>query len=330
MKLTSIIKRAFAIALIVMLIPVYAFAEDTDSFFEYIEPWVASVCDLSNKEPFTGGATGVTPGEGEIVFDFRESWYTMRFVHAKSCKQFNYFECDELLGVLFQLLNEFDAIQAGMPDGEKLVFKVLMNEKLWIDIDSKNYAKYFAGGISSLNGSASTDDAPTNASNAASTEAADSELPTELAKEPSVFNPSYMADAYNGSISDFFEISGSGDHSKIDEYFKIALQQESNGTVTYTNSDGMIKLTFKARGRNYAANEVTFWTSHEYEYRNIPQFCFAWAIAKNRLDGTNALDFMEWINGADEGAAFTSPKFNAAYSLDPDHYSSFTITEAQD
>ena len=142
----------------------------------------------------------------------------------------------------------------------------------------------------------------------------------------SVFEPKKMVEAYNNSISSFFDVIAEGkDHSDLDKQFEVVLQSESDGEVIYMSADGAIVITFYAPDENTKASKMTFWTSGKSEYKNIPQLAFGWAISINNVDGVMGLDFFQWLNESQDGDTYTSGPYNATYSLVSGEYSSFTL-----
>lgn len=142
----------------------------------------------------------------------------------------------------------------------------------------------------------------------------------------SVFDPQKMVDAYNGSISSFFDVIAEGkNHSELDKQFEVALQSESDGEVIYSSADGAIVITYYAPDKDTKASKMTFWTSGKSEYKNIPQLAFGWAVANNYADGVFGLDFFEWLNAAQNGDTYDSDAYTATYSLVSGEYSSFTL-----
>lgn len=142
----------------------------------------------------------------------------------------------------------------------------------------------------------------------------------------SVFEPKKMVEAYNGSISSFFDVIADGkNHSELDKQFEVSLQSASNGEVVYASADGAIVITFYAPDEDTKATKMTFWTSGKTEYKNIPQLAFGWAISSNYVDGVIGLDFFQWLNGSQDGDTYTSEPYNATYSLVSGEFSSFTL-----
>jgi hypothetical protein len=142
----------------------------------------------------------------------------------------------------------------------------------------------------------------------------------------SVFEPKKMVEAYNGSISSFFDVIAEGkNHSEIDKQFEVTLQSEADGEVVYASADRAIVITFYAPDENTKASKMTFWTSGKSEYKNIPQLVFGWAISSNYVDGVIGLDFFQWLNDSQDGNTYESEPYNAAYSLVSGEYSSFTL-----
>lgn len=142
----------------------------------------------------------------------------------------------------------------------------------------------------------------------------------------SVFEPKKMVEAYNGSISSFFDVIADGkNHAELDKQFEVTLQSESDGEVVYSSDDGAIVITFYASDENTKASKMTFWTSGKSEYKNIPQLAFAWAISSNYVDGVIGLDFFQWLNESQDGDTYKSEPYNATYSLVSGEYSSFTL-----
>lgn len=152
-------------------------------------------------------------------------------------------------------------------------------------------------------------------------------LSLDMLRNPiSVFEPKKMIEAYNASISSFFDVIAEGkNHSEIDRQFKVALQSESDGKVVYASADGAIVVTYYAPDENTKASKMTFWTSAESEYKNIPQLVFGWAISSNFVDSVMDLDFFMWLNDSRDGDTYTNELYNATYSLVVDEYSSFTL-----
>lgn len=310
------------LVVIVLIAPIYAYA--SNDFIECADYYFSKASDkLSEKESYVLSATGTSPDVGEIMFDFTEGNKTLLAIANEKCKVYAFFDDDELLGVLYRMIALFQDMEADLPQGKHLEYKVRISDDDTILLDSSSINSYFLP-LSSTNKTEPTEVPATK-------ESEETAIPkaTVVPVAPgtkTIFLPSYMIRTYNDNIGAFFEVTSDADHSFFDTYFSVTLQDSSDGKLTYENSDSMIVITYSASAPDSLADEMTFWTSHKYDYRNIPQFCFAWAVTSNFVDDIYDLDFFTWLNGAKNGDTFSCDAFSAVYVADPDNYSSFVLT----
>lgn len=325
------------LVVVVLMTPLYAYAGE--DFIEYADTYFAQVCDnLAEKQSYVLSASGTSPDVGEIMFDFTEGNKTLLAIADDKCKVYAFFEDDELLGILYRMITVFQDMENNLSQGKHLEYKVRLSDENTIILNASN--------ISSILVTTAGEKKPTEVPYIPTEVPATPEPtlvpePTQVpeptatleptvvpsvAGKKTVFLPSYMIDIYNDNIGSFFEVTSDADHSLYDVYFHVSLQEAKDGKLIYANSDSMIKIIYHTSDPNTIADEMTFWTSHKYDYRNIPQFCFAWAVVSNFVDDIYDIDFFMWLNGAKNGDTFSCDAFSAVYVADPDNYSSFVLT----
>ena len=307
---------------VIIITPLYAHA--SEDFIECADYYFSKASDkLSEKQSYVLSATGTSPDVGEIMFDFTEGNKTLLAIADEKCKVYAFFDDDELLGVLYRMIALFQDMEADLPQGKHLEYNIRISDDDTILLDSSSINSYFLP-LSNTNRTE-----PTEVLVAKEPEATAVPKATAVPVAPdtkTVFLPNYMIRTYNDNIGSFFEVTSDADHSFFDTYFSVTLQDSSDGKLIYENSDSMIIITYSVSDPNSIADEMTFWTSHKYDYRNIPQFCFAWAVTSNFVDDIYDLDFFTWLNGAKNGDTFSCDAFSAVYVADPDNYSSFVLT----
>lgn len=310
------------LAFVIIIAPLCAQA--SDDFIECADNYFSKASDkLSEKESYVLSASGTSPGVGEILFDFTEGNKTLLAIADGKCKVYAFFDDAELLGVLYRMITLYQDIEADLPEGKRLEYKIRISEDDTILLDSAIINSFFLP-LSSINKTEQAESSKTKDPEATAVPKSTAVPAAHGTK--TVFLPSYMIRTYNENIGSFFEVTSDADHSFFDTYFSVTLQDSSNGKLIYENSDSMIIITYSASDPDSIADEMTFWTSHKYDYRNIPQFCFAWAVTSNFVDNIYDLDFFTWLNGAKNGDTFSCDAFSAVYVADPDNYSSFVLT----
>lgn len=321
------------LAFVIIITPLCAQA--SDSFIEYADFYFSKASDkLSEKQSYVLSASGTSPDVGEIMFDFTDGNKTLLAIADEKCKVYAFFDDDELLGILYRMLSQFQDMEDNIPQGKHLEFKVRLSDDNTIIITQSNYSLFFGSTVvQSSEGTPEPTEVPITKEPASNQtpvpEPTAVPRPTSVpasSDAKTVFLPSFMIKTYNENIGSFFEVTSDADHSLFDNYFSVTLQDSSENKLVYTNSDSMIIITYSVSDPNSIADEMTFWTSHKYDYRNIPQFCFAWAVTSNFIDDIYDLDFFMWLNGAKNGDTFSCDAFSAVYIADPDNYSSFVLT----
>lgn len=336
--------RKFLAAFVgIILLSAFMYAYAEDDFIEYADSFLMQASDnLSDKQSHVLKASGTSPDVGEIMFDFTDGNKTLLAIADEKCKVYAFFDDDELLGVLYRMLTQFMEIERHMPQGKRLEYTIRLSEDNTIVVTQSNIMLFLrSADLQASNGQTAPAAVPADEHAIGPTLVSSVQMATaapEPTAEPkatsipdapetkTVFLPSYMIRTYNENIGSFFEVTSDADHSLFDTYFSVSLKDSSDGKLVYTNSDSMIKITYASADPNSIADEMTFWTSHEYDYRNIPQFCFAWAVISNFIDDIYDMDFFLWLNGAKNGDTFSCDAFSAVYIADPDHFSSFVLT----
>ena len=151
---------------------------------------------------------------------------------------------------------------------------------------------------------------------------------TNQALAASMFVPTDMIDAYNNTITPFFNALSDSKISSASSVLFWLTYDKSNSygsSVTYTNYDNTIKVTFNGAYYTYStASSVTVWTSLTGDYKNIPQMIFGYAILYKRLNGVQDMSFLKWILNGSDSSYFSSSKFFCFVDNKP--YVSTTIT----
>lgn len=148
-RLLSVFALVFSICILVSLsadgpyILLTAEADSVSEFIDYIDSRLFQIRDLSDKQCFVLNASGTSPDQGEVFFDFSKGNHTLLIVADAKCKVYAQFEHDELLGMLFHMIEAFDEINAATPD-KNLFYTVRLSDGDSFELDPSNIARYFS------------------------------------------------------------------------------------------------------------------------------------------------------------------------------------------
>lgn len=109
---------SFIIAMMILIITLPASADQM--FLDFADTFLLELFDSSQKQSFVLSASGTSPEYSSIYFDFTDGNQTILSIDGDKCKVYAFFEDDELLSILFQMIQKFNNIESQMTSGKKL------------------------------------------------------------------------------------------------------------------------------------------------------------------------------------------------------------------
>lgn len=133
------------IALLLMVVMVFSFNASVaeSSFLELAEDYLRGVVDFSDKNSASPSASGYDPSLCIISFDFTDGNQTIVAIDADECKVFYFFDDNELMSALFQMITRFDEIDAQLTDGKRLQYEMRFSETEIHHITAKTMNTYY-------------------------------------------------------------------------------------------------------------------------------------------------------------------------------------------
>ena len=131
--------RFFIFYIVLSLIPLTSivYADNAeDDFITYAEEKLNQVCmNFSEKETILFKATGTSPSQGEIMFDFSEGNKMIMIVADEKYKIFTGFNDDELLAAFFRMVSQYEEINNNAPQGKEVTYSVRLTKDTLVELD---------------------------------------------------------------------------------------------------------------------------------------------------------------------------------------------------
>lgn len=137
-------KRAISFLMAIMLLTIVFPASADEAFLDFADTFLLELFDVSQKQSFVLSASGTSPQYSSIYFDFTDGNQTILSIDGDKCKVYAFFEDDELLSVLFRMIQRFDYIENQMTNGKKLEFEIKFAEDDKLVLHSDSIRQYFA------------------------------------------------------------------------------------------------------------------------------------------------------------------------------------------
>lgn len=121
-------KRIVTLILCAILICSYTQACAESDFFQLVDSYIHIVADCSDKESVVMSASGYDPALCIISFDFTDGNQSIVAIDGDECKVFYFFDDNELMSILFQMITIFDEIEAQLTDGKSLQYEMRFSD----------------------------------------------------------------------------------------------------------------------------------------------------------------------------------------------------------
>ncbi len=121
-------KRLFAFTLLFAIIISSSFAYAESDFLQLAEDYLGQVVDLSEKQSACLSATGYDPSLCIISFDFTDGNQSIVAIDADECEVFFFFDDNELMSTLFQMITLFGEVEEQLTDGKSLQYEMRFSE----------------------------------------------------------------------------------------------------------------------------------------------------------------------------------------------------------
>ena len=136
-------KKLFALILCMMVFVSLASAYADDSFLQLADSYIRKVADCSNKESVVMSASDYDPAFCIISFDFTDGNQTIIAIDGDECKVFYFFDDNEMMSVLFQMVTMFDEVEAQLTNGKQLQYEMRFSETEIHHITAKTMKEYY-------------------------------------------------------------------------------------------------------------------------------------------------------------------------------------------
>lgn len=123
-------KRLFYIFTVVLITVVIGLSAGLaeDGFLSTAEEYVRLVTDFTGKNAVVMSASGYDPNKCIISFDFTDGNQTIVAIDGNQCEVFFFFDDNELMSALFQMITKFDEVEARIPSGRQLEYEIRFSE----------------------------------------------------------------------------------------------------------------------------------------------------------------------------------------------------------
>ena len=136
-------KRIVTLILCTILLWSYAQAFAESDFLQLADSYIHIVADCSDKESVVMSASGYDSALCIISFDFTDENQTIVAIDGDECKLFYFFDDNELMSTLFQIITLFDEVNAQLNDGKSLQYEMRFSETEIHHINAQTISDYY-------------------------------------------------------------------------------------------------------------------------------------------------------------------------------------------
>ena len=115
-----------------------------EDIFSVSDEFLALASDLSEKESVVMSSSGYPESIFIISFDFTDGNQTIIAIAGEKCKVYYFFEDNELMSVLFQMILHFTEIESQIPEGHSLQYEIRFSETEIHHITPETISKYYS------------------------------------------------------------------------------------------------------------------------------------------------------------------------------------------
>ena len=115
-----------------------------EDIFSVSDRFLGLATVLSEKDSAVMSSSGYPDDEMIFSFDFTDGNQTIIAIAGEKCKVYYFFEDDELMSTLVQMLHKFPEIESLLPEGWSLQFEMRFSETEIHHITSETIEKYYA------------------------------------------------------------------------------------------------------------------------------------------------------------------------------------------
>lgn len=137
-------KRVICLLIAMMIMTIMLPASADEAFLDFADTFLLELFDATQKQSFVLSASGTSPLYSSVYFDFTDGNQTILSIDGDKCKVYAFFEDDELLSILFRMIQMFDNIESQMTNGKKLEFEIKFAEDDKLVLHSDNIQQYFS------------------------------------------------------------------------------------------------------------------------------------------------------------------------------------------
>ena len=113
------------------------------SFLQLADSYIHKVADCLEKESAVLSASGYDSTICIVSFDFTDGNQSIVAIDGNECKVFFYFDDNELMSALFQMITMFDDIEAQLTDGKSLQYEMRFSDTEIHFITSETIRDYY-------------------------------------------------------------------------------------------------------------------------------------------------------------------------------------------
>ena len=138
-------KRAIiAFLLVISLLCIHPAIADQNEFFNLVDTYLQYTTDFSRLSVLANlGYNGHDYNVCYISFDFREGMHVINATIDDQARLYAEFSNEELLSILYRMIAMFDEINAQVPDGYTLRYKIWVAEEDKIEISAEDISKEY-------------------------------------------------------------------------------------------------------------------------------------------------------------------------------------------
>lgn len=113
-------------------------------FLLIAEDYINQTLDMTDKKNAVLSASGYDPSYCILLFNFGDGDQCISAIDGDKCKLFYFIDDDEMMSALFQMIIWFKDIEASLPSGKKLQYKLRFSDEEIHIITSETMSKYYS------------------------------------------------------------------------------------------------------------------------------------------------------------------------------------------
>lgn len=115
-----------------------------DGFLPIAEEYIYHVTDFAGKDSAVLSASGYSPNKCIISFDFTDGNQSIVAIDGNQCEVFYFFDDNELMSALLQMITKFGEVEARISLGKQLEYEMRFSETEIHHITSETMRKHYS------------------------------------------------------------------------------------------------------------------------------------------------------------------------------------------